>query len=186
MSGYITDRSYPTAMMRLTSLAKSWRLSQSEYYPYSASLAHTWKITEFDIINAVQFAGLPSILKLEAFQFPLPATMPLSPANTAYCCVRAIRSSLSTSSVGPSAISRATAAASQRPLRAPSRRCESTSAAAAAANPKISNIVDQISQLTLLETADLVSNLKVRFPQSHLDFHPTSQNKPPTHNNGQD
>jgi large subunit ribosomal protein L7/L12 len=29
-------------------------------------------------------------------------------------------------------------------------------------NPKIEGIVDQISQLTLLETADLVSTLKVR------------------------
>ncbi|KAH8653671.1 54S ribosomal protein L12 [Xylariales sp. PMI_506] len=37
-------------------------------------------------------------------------------------------------------------------------RCEST----AAANPKIAGIVDQISQLTLLETADLVSSLKAR------------------------
>ncbi|KAI4868944.1 ClpS-like protein [Hypoxylon rubiginosum] len=39
------------------------------------------------------------------------------------------------------------------------RRHETT---AAAANPKISGIVDQISQLTLLETADLVSSLKSR------------------------
>lgn len=38
-------------------------------------------------------------------------------------------------------------------------------ASAEAANPKISTIVDQISQLTLLETADLVSTLKVRMPQ---------------------
>lgn len=44
-----------------------------------------------------------------------------------------------------------------------SRRHESTSAAAAAAtNPKISAIVDQIGGLTLLETADLVGALKVR------------------------
>lgn len=45
-----------------------------------------------------------------------------------------------------------------------SRRWASTEALAAAApvNPKISGIVDQISQLTLLETADLVSSLKVR------------------------
>ncbi|KAJ4319169.1 54S ribosomal protein L12, mitochondrial [Neodidymelliopsis sp. IMI 364377] len=35
-------------------------------------------------------------------------------------------------------------------------------AAAAPANPKIATIVDQISQLTLLETADLVSTLKTR------------------------
>jgi hypothetical protein len=40
------------------------------------------------------------------------------------------------------------------------RRYNSTEAAAA--NPKIAGIVDQISQLTLLETADLVANLKVR------------------------
>ncbi|KAI2471675.1 ClpS-like protein [Annulohypoxylon bovei var. microspora] len=39
------------------------------------------------------------------------------------------------------------------------RRHETT---AAPTNPKISGIVDQISQLTLLETADLVSSLKSR------------------------
>ncbi|GLA57145.1 hypothetical protein AtubIFM54640_003270 [Aspergillus tubingensis] len=50
---------------------------------------------------------------------------------------------------------------SQRTL---SRRWQSTEAEAAAApaNPKITQIVDQISQLTLLETADLVSTLKTR------------------------
>ena len=43
-----------------------------------------------------------------------------------------------------------------------SRRWQSTDAAAVAStNPKIATIVDQISQLTLLETADLVSSLKV-------------------------
>jgi hypothetical protein len=42
------------------------------------------------------------------------------------------------------------------------RRWQSTDAAAAApVNPRISGIVDQISQLTLLETADLVQSLKV-------------------------
>lgn len=41
------------------------------------------------------------------------------------------------------------------------RRYQSTEAAAAPASPKIAGIVDQISQLTLLETADLVSSLKV-------------------------
>lgn len=40
------------------------------------------------------------------------------------------------------------------------RRCESTGAAVST-NPKIAGIVDQISQLTLLETADLVTTLKV-------------------------
>lgn len=44
------------------------------------------------------------------------------------------------------------------------RRWQSTDAAAAPANPKIVQIVDQISQLTLLETADLVASLKVGFP----------------------
>ncbi|KAH6661299.1 ribosomal protein L7/L12, C-terminal/adaptor protein ClpS-like protein [Truncatella angustata] len=41
------------------------------------------------------------------------------------------------------------------------RRCESTDAAVST-NPKIAGIVDQISQLTLLETADLVTTLKKR------------------------
>ncbi|KAF2653214.1 hypothetical protein K491DRAFT_523743 [Lophiostoma macrostomum CBS 122681] len=45
-----------------------------------------------------------------------------------------------------------------------SRRWQSTDAAAST-NPKIATIVDQISQLTLLETADLVSTLKVRHTQ---------------------
>lgn len=47
-----------------------------------------------------------------------------------------------------------------------SRRHNSTEAV----NPKIAGIVDQISQLTLLETADLVASLKVcslRFPHRH-------------------
>ncbi|PGH02496.1 ribosomal protein L7/L12 [Helicocarpus griseus UAMH5409] len=43
------------------------------------------------------------------------------------------------------------------------RRWQSTDAPSEApANPKITQIVDQISQLTLLETADLVSSLKTR------------------------
>ncbi|KAF2736188.1 54S ribosomal protein L12, mitochondrial precursor [Polyplosphaeria fusca] len=42
-----------------------------------------------------------------------------------------------------------------------SRRWQTTDAAAPT-NPKIGSIVDQISQLTLLETADLVSTLKTR------------------------
>ncbi|OCK76505.1 ClpS-like protein [Lepidopterella palustris CBS 459.81] len=51
-----------------------------------------------------------------------------------------------------------TAALSQRRT---SRRWQTTDAAAPS-NPKITSIVDQISQLTLLETADLVSSLKSR------------------------
>ncbi|OAA69442.1 50S ribosomal protein L12 [Cordyceps fumosorosea ARSEF 2679] len=48
-------------------------------------------------------------------------------------------------------------------LGASSRRYNSTEAAAEApANPKIAEIVDQISKLTLLETADLVSSLKTK------------------------
>lgn len=50
-------------------------------------------------------------------------------------------------------------------VSAASRRWNSTDAA----NPKIEAIVDQISQLTLLETADLVSSLKVS-----KDNHPAS------------
>ncbi|KAK4040908.1 ribosomal protein L7/L12 C-terminal domain-containing protein [Parachaetomium inaequale] len=79
--------------------------------------------------------------------------MSLSCRYAAQCCARQLRAS------------------SAAPMRASSsllqqqrmtRRYNSTETAAAAANPKISAIVDQISQLTLLETADLVSSLKSR------------------------
>jgi large subunit ribosomal protein L7/L12 len=73
--------------------------------------------------------------------------MSLSCRYAAQCCARQLRAA---------------------PIRASSsllqhqrmtRRYNSTDAAA---SPKISAIVDQISQLTLLETADLVASLKVR------------------------
>ncbi|PWW74315.1 ClpS-like protein [Tuber magnatum] len=64
------------------------------------------------------------------------------------CCARAARSSSSSS-----------LRLSQPVVYAPARRWNSTTAAT---NPKVSGIVDQISGLTLMETADLVSLLKSR------------------------
>ncbi|KAL5604463.1 hypothetical protein BROUX41_002432 [Berkeleyomyces rouxiae] len=52
--------------------------------------------------------------------------------------------------------------ASTRSSVAVNQRFNSTEAAAAPVNAKIAAIVDQISTLTLLETADLVSSLKTR------------------------
>ncbi|KAL1588691.1 hypothetical protein WHR41_02678 [Cladosporium halotolerans] len=78
--------------------------------------------------------------------------MSLSCQFAARQCARALRTS-------PVTTSRCVAAQSYRS----SRRWQSTDAAAEApSNPKIAGIVDQISQLTLLETADLVSTLKTR------------------------
>lgn len=76
--------------------------------------------------------------------------MSLSCRYAAQCCARQLRS---TSTI------RSTGALAQQRI---SRRYQSTDAAAAPTNPKIAGIVDQISQLTLLETADLVSSLKSR------------------------
>ena len=76
--------------------------------------------------------------------------MSLSCRYAAQRCARQLRSA---ASLRPSTVTRTAPAA---------RRYNSTEAAAAAPeNPKIAAIVDQISQLTLLETADLVSSLKV-------------------------
>ncbi|KIW15953.1 ribosomal protein L7/L12 [Exophiala spinifera] len=50
------------------------------------------------------------------------------------------------------------------------KRWQSTDAATAPTNPKISAIVDQISQLTLLETADLVTSLKSRLNIPDMAF----------------
>ncbi|KAI0013924.1 54S ribosomal protein L12 [Xylariaceae sp. FL0662B] len=65
-------------------------------------------------------------------------------------CARSLRSSGSF---------RASASLIQNTTPTTQRRHNSTEAAT---NPKIAGIVDQISQLTLLETADLVSSLKSR------------------------
>ncbi|ETI28096.1 ribosomal protein L7/L12 [Cladophialophora carrionii CBS 160.54] len=51
-----------------------------------------------------------------------------------------------------------------------SKRWQSTDASAAPTNPKIAGIVDQISQLTLLETADLVASLKSRLNIPDMAF----------------
>lgn len=77
--------------------------------------------------------------------------MSLSCRYAAQCCARQLRATASSTSV------RAVSAPALQQRIA--RRHNSTEAAAA--SPKISGIVDQISQLTLLETADLVASLKV-------------------------
>jgi len=92
------------------------------------------------------FACLTAIV-IRAFEI---MNMSLSCRYAAQCCSRQLRSS--------------------RVMRVPvsglqhrgSRRNNSTEAV----NPRIVGIVDQISQLTLLETADLVSSLKVGGPGS--------------------
>ncbi|KAI9815508.1 MAG: hypothetical protein M1827_002642 [Pycnora praestabilis] len=80
--------------------------------------------------------------------------MSFSCNSAVQCCARATRN-VSTPLRIPSL------ALSQRRRPAPGRRWQST-AAAVPSNPKVAGIVDQISELTLLETADLVSSLKSR------------------------
>lgn len=81
------------------------------------------------------------------------------------CCQLAARTqkrSLSSQCLRLSSTSSANQSRRRNNLTSPSRRWQSTDAAASPTNPKIAGIVDQISQLTLLETADLVASLKVR------------------------
>ncbi|KAL4869096.1 hypothetical protein BDV12DRAFT_168593 [Aspergillus spectabilis] len=75
--------------------------------------------------------------------------MSISSQAAARCCRQLVR---------PSAAIRLSASY-QQTIR---RRWQSTEAAATPVNPKITQIVDQISQLNLLETADLVASLKSR------------------------
>lgn len=77
--------------------------------------------------------------------------MSLPIQSTARCCIRAARSSYS----------RNTLQSTSTLHRTQSRRWQSTEAAAAT-NPKIEGIVSEIGKLTLLETADLIKELKVR------------------------
>ncbi|KAL9091511.1 MAG: hypothetical protein Q9159_001370 [Coniocarpon cinnabarinum] len=81
-------------------------------------------------------------------------------ATAARCAFRQCR--LCRATPAASAIT-GTAIRSRRNRDIQSQRNQSTDANnAASSSPKVSGIVDQISQLTLLETADLVSALKTR------------------------
>ncbi|KAL9029956.1 MAG: hypothetical protein Q9196_001866 [Gyalolechia fulgens] len=72
------------------------------------------------------------------------------------CCTQALHLS-----IRPSLAARPLAIRCQNhPQRAPKILRHQSTTASPPSNPKITTIVDQISQLTLLETADLVSNLK--------------------------
>lgn len=85
------------------------------------------------------------------------------------CCARtALRNFLKPS---PSAAAIAALRQHKNPPTQQQRRWEST----ASLNPKISGIVDQISQLTLLETADLVSSLKVLCTSSIAEAPPPNE-----------
>jgi ribosomal L7/L12-like protein len=102
------------------------------------------------------------------------ATMSMHCRYAASRCARQLRSVV----VRPVVSSHAAAA------RIPSRRYESTDAAAPAVpeNPKIAAIVDEISKLTLLETADLVSSLKVSYQRCtfYANSIPPHPARPPT------
>ncbi|QDS74740.1 hypothetical protein FKW77_001074 [Venturia effusa] len=77
--------------------------------------------------------------------------MSLPAQSTARCCMRAARSSRPRNTLQCASTLR----------RTQSRRWQSTEAAAAT-NPKIEGIVSEIGKLTLLETADLIKELKTR------------------------
>lgn len=86
----------------------------------------------------------------------------------ARCCQCAFQNCMRTSQIFPSrtltTAPRTSSIERQRRRFATSRRGQATAATSSgSSNAKISNIVDQIGQLTLLETADLVSTLKVGY-----------------------
>lgn len=104
-------------------------------------------------------------------RLPPKMSYPISPALRN--CSRALRPSSR-----PSIALSSTPFLHQRRIPTPPfhLRHEST---AASTNPKITTIVDQISQLTLLETADLVSHLKVPNPDPHPPIHPPLTHQSP-------
>lgn len=109
-------------------------------------------------IRTLQLRSIPAHLPPESPRKPSTGTH-TTMALASRCCSRLARTAV------------ASPALRLAPTAAHPRRWNS---AAAAANPKISDIVDKISGLTLLETADLVSLLKV--PTIPPRLHP-----PPTY-----
>lgn len=97
----------------------------------------------------------------------------MSPPTASCCCRHALRSSrcrilkqrpiiqLRNASTSYAFSRRHTISARQSQQQWRWQSTESIAPAASSDNPKIASIVDQIGQLTLLETADLVQSLKV-------------------------
>lgn len=113
---------------------------------------------------SIPFFCFPGSIGKPFFASCWSVTMAIFSQTAARCCRQVI------SRTSPSCSLRSSSASiayfsQQRQRRTPAtRRWQSTEAAAsqsAPSNPKIEQIVDQISKLTLLETADLVASLKV-------------------------
>lgn len=136
-------------------LSESKKSSATTWYPLSPVYHHRQLWSEYIPLQASQSAEVPTRLQPrhgtdKSHHYLHIMSVPCRYA--ARSCSRTMRISnpMRASSSLPKSV--ATTCPQQR-------RHNST---AAAANPKIAGIVDQISQLTLLETADLVANLKVR------------------------
>jgi hypothetical protein len=110
-------------------------------------------------------ACIPQVLSPCTMASPIPSA-------TYRCCQLAARTQKRSLSSQCLRLSSTSSACQQRRKNSftQSRRWQSTDAAAPPMNPKISGIVDQISQLTLLETADLVASLKVCSRNSLISF----------------
>ena len=112
-----------------------------------------WRLERTTLANFIFFQCQLDELFIIATELPKSSHLIMSLTNPSItqCCARCLRAPFRPSSAAPISLIR-------RPKRAPAQRWQST----ASSSPKVAGIVDQISQLTLLETADLVSSLKVR------------------------
>ncbi len=102
----------------------------------------------------------PTLLLVRLFimAYPAPSAILRHCCSHAYVFTRGQKRSLSSQCLRITSATQSSRSQRQR------RRWQSTDAGASAPeNPKIVGIVDQISQLTLLETADLVQSLKVSY-----------------------
>ena len=109
------------------------------------------------LIHAFPLRKISRTSRLKLLTHPVHQRIHCNPAVDMSAPVsRALRRCVCTAKPNSSYL-RPTAAFAQQRI---AQRWQSTDAAAPT-NPKIATIVDQISQLTLLETADLVSTLKV-------------------------
>ena len=113
-----------------------------------------------------------SYLRINACRERYTTAMSLASPAINRCCFRSLRSSAQTSAYTFSL-------ATQHRIWTPLQRWQSTTVSSG--NVKIAGIVDQISQLTLLETADLVSTLKVCIFKLRRSFSPAQSYK--THSN---
>lgn len=153
---FFGDRGGDSGRPHLFSLRR--RSQRSTFATAERHVSHAFRSAHpFSLLTGIRFSGPDG--RTSKFCIPPARRRPEPPLTQVRTTTTSSTTYLTMSLARQFAVRSVRASAGARSVFVAQRRWNSD---AAPANPKIATIVDQISTLTLLETADLVASLKVR------------------------